>query len=547
MLAEPATLRVDPEEVSAHAATVSGLAARAELCAQAVAHVWLGAAAYGQLCAFVPALLNPLTLRVVSGAVSARDGLTDLATALRAVAESYGDADGAAAEWFGSVAGAGPDGGELGFPGLPHRSGTTPTGLSPVNPLVAPRVDSATAYSGITLLECADALLAALRSGNWIDQGLVAASTAIEAVAWGIDPIGMLAAAGLGWLIEHVRPLSEALDQLAGDPDQVNANARTWNAAAVEHLALTEAYRAALRSQLPTWTGAAADAYRQRAGETIDLLTALGRSYEIFAVIVSGSGALVLLVRTLVRDLIAQCVATLIARAPLWAAEEYLTLGLGTPHVVAQANAVVAHFAALVARLLRGLVTTLRRIAPLVRQLDEIVTTIAALLRRLRAGRSARPTHPHIHRGALGREFRAGVFDPDGRFLPREVPAAQYFGDNGVHVTPIQPVGNVDGLKSPDAVFRRSPHDPGTITELKALDSSSTTAVQQNIIEAGHQVAPYGGGDAVIDGRAVGLTEETARAGYARAVGQASVHGQTMPNCTHIILGDGRLITLPDW
>jgi hypothetical protein len=115
-----------------------------------------------------------------------------------------------------------------------------------------------------------------------------------------------------------------------------------------------------------------------------------------------------------------------------------------------------------------------------------------------------------------------------------------------MNVTPIERVDGVDGLTNPDSVVRRSPDDPGTITEFKTLDSGSSTAVKDDIIQAGRQVGPHGGGDAVIDGRAVGLTEEEARRGFGRAVGQARVHGQTMPEKVHIILGDGRMLTLPE-
>jgi len=115
-----------------------------------------------------------------------------------------------------------------------------------------------------------------------------------------------------------------------------------------------------------------------------------------------------------------------------------------------------------------------------------------------------------------------------------------------MEVTPVERVDNVDGLTNPDSVVRRTPDDPGTITELKTLDSGSSSAVKDNIIDAGRQVEPHGGGDAVIDGRAAGLTEEEARRGFGRAVGQARVHGQTMPDRVHIILGDGRMLTLPE-
>ncbi len=36
-----------------------------------------------------------------------------------------------------------------------------------------------------------------------------------------LDSIGTLVSYGVAWLIEHVKPLSDALDWLAGDPDQI--------------------------------------------------------------------------------------------------------------------------------------------------------------------------------------------------------------------------------------------------------------------------------------------------------------------------------------
>ncbi|MQA24852.1 MAG: hypothetical protein GEU94_05140 [Micromonosporaceae bacterium] len=101
-----------------------------------------------------------------------------------------------------------------------------------------------------------------------------------------------------------------------------------------------------------------------------------------------------------------------------------------------------------------------------------------------------------------------------------------------------------EGWKMPDAIVRYGPDDPGRITEFKTLTKTTTTAVKNDIIRAGGQLAPYGGGDVVIDGRNVGLTEDVARRGYVRAAGQARQHGQPMPQRARIILGDSRTIDL---
>ena len=58
-------------------------------------------------------------------------------------------------------------------------------------------------------------------------------SAGLDALALVSDPVGALLQYGIAWLIAHVKPLSEALDWLAGDPAQITAHAQTWRNVAV--------------------------------------------------------------------------------------------------------------------------------------------------------------------------------------------------------------------------------------------------------------------------------------------------------------------------
>lgn len=100
-------------------------------------------------------------------------------------------------------------------------------------------------------------------------------------------------------------------------------------------------------------------------------------------------------------------------------------------------------------------------------------------------------------------------------------------------------------MKNPDLIVRRGPADHGVVTELKNLEAPTTTAVKRSITDAGGQLAPGGGGDVVIDGRAVGLTRDTAEAGWRRTVGQARKHGQPLPRSVTIVLADGTTVVFP--
>jgi hypothetical protein len=153
---------------------------------------------------------------------------------------------------------------------------------------------------------------------------------------------------------------------------------------------------------------------------------------------------------------------------------------------------------------------------------------------------------PAEHHRPLGAAFRPGCHDPQGLFETKERAIAERLAEEGSSVHPRRRDDTVFRKTNPDAMVRAASGDPGTITEFKTLDQPGSNVVRRNILKAGGQLAPYGGGDAVIDGRAVGLTAEDTRRGYARAVGQAAATSQPIPTKVHAILSDGSIITLPE-
>jgi hypothetical protein len=52
-------------------------------------------------------------------------------------------------------------------------------------------------------------------SGSWIDGTIGGFGVAMDALGVMTDPLGTLVSWGVAWLIEHLKPLSDALDWLA--------------------------------------------------------------------------------------------------------------------------------------------------------------------------------------------------------------------------------------------------------------------------------------------------------------------------------------------
>jgi hypothetical protein len=83
-------------------------------------------------------------------------------------------------------------------------------------------------YTGVGIAESVNDLVQGIQSGNWVDIGLGGLTTGLEALSIAMDPLGSLGSNLVSFIIEHVRPLQDALDNLAGNADAVAAQAQTW-------------------------------------------------------------------------------------------------------------------------------------------------------------------------------------------------------------------------------------------------------------------------------------------------------------------------------
>ncbi|MGK5680622.1 WXG100 family type VII secretion target [Actinoplanes sp. URMC 104] len=251
------------------------------------------------------------------------------------------------------------------------------------DPLVAQAHSSTTWYTGLGLVEDAAEISNGIRNGSWVDTTLGGAGGSLDILATAIDPLGTLMAWGVGWLMEHVQPLKEALDWLAGQPDEIAAHAATWRNVAEAMASTQQGYADAVRSQTADWLGASGDAYRNHAARQSDALGGIATVAGAISYAVEGAGLLVGLVRGIVRDLIAQFVATLAARLPQWLAAEGLTLGLATPVVVSQVAGLVAKWVNRIQEFLRALLNSLRRLNGKLNELTGMLDRLQKALRKL--------------------------------------------------------------------------------------------------------------------------------------------------------------------
>ncbi|GAA3348353.1 hypothetical protein GCM10020358_66530 [Amorphoplanes nipponensis] len=289
------------------------------------------------------------------------------------------------------------------------------------NPLIATAAPAAPSpWAGVWIAEDIEQIVSGVQHGSWIDGALGGLSAGLDALAFMSDPVGGLLQYGIAWLIEHVKPLSEALDWLAGDPAQIAAHAQTWRNVAGSLRDDAEEATRLVRWDLDEWTGAAAEAYRAHADRRAQSLLALGRAADGMALITEGAGLLIGTVRTMVRD----AIATVVSRLIVYAGELLATAGLATPLVAEQVSTLCASWAARITHWLKSLIASLRHLGEAMRRLGEAVG-------RLREGRGGSPMGTRRDRRARSRNPGAHP-QPPARTPDDVLPGGDpvYHGDN---------------------------------------------------------------------------------------------------------------------
>jgi YD repeat-containing protein len=238
------------------------------------------------------------------------------------------------------------------------------------NPMIADVEDSTEWYTGIGIAESVADLVQGIESGNWVDIALGGLTTGLEALSIAMDPIGSMASNLVSFVIEHVGPLQDALDALAGDADAVAAQSKTWKNIASTVGREHTAYIQEAVADTASWTGRAGDAYRTRAVDTAALMSAAATAASGLGSAIEMAGVVVGVVRETVRDLIAD----LVGRLTVWAAEA-LTI-IGAPAAAAQAATAAAKWAARIAQVIKQLVRTLQNLMPLLRRLGDLFKQI---------------------------------------------------------------------------------------------------------------------------------------------------------------------------
>ena len=175
-------------------------------------------------------------------------------------------------------------------------------------------------------------------SKSALDATLNTIAVAADLVDAAVNPIKTGVSWVVNWIISHIAPLPDMLQQFTGDPEKVEAAALTWERIGDQWTQAAAELEAAVAAGLDAQVCRTLSAYKVQIGSVIETFRSLGDACRIVATCLNILSAMVKIVYDLTREAIGDLIGTF-AQSVI---EAVGTVGLATPAIVAQISATVS-------------------------------------------------------------------------------------------------------------------------------------------------------------------------------------------------------------
>ena len=252
------------------------------------------------------------------------------------------------------------------------------------NELVAEVKETETVWSGSRLLEDGVDLKEAFESKSWVAGGLAVAATAADTAAAVMDPLGEALSAGMGWIIEHLWPLKDWLNELAGDSDAVAAAASTWTNIGAKLSSCAGDLEAVCSSRLAGQESLAVATFKSLQAGSASHLRMTGQLAGAISGGLTVASMIVRMVHDMVRDAISDVIGKLLSKASI----TVLTAGVAAPWAVSAVATDVSSWATRLSKEVADVVLSSKNLKKLLDKAETLFRRVGKKWESLKASRA---------------------------------------------------------------------------------------------------------------------------------------------------------------
>lgn len=263
--------------------------------------------------------------------------------------------------------------------------------------------------SGLGLIEDGQDIAEAMESDSWVAQSLASFGTAMDMQQLVSDPIQTLMSWGIAWLLDHMSPLNKWLNDLTGDPGEVQGFAGTWASIGETLQSNSSDLARSLVTDLEGQEGAGISAYTALQSDIAQHIELAGTCSNAMSTALGVASTIVQVVHDLVRDAIADIVSAIAEKA----AELAISCGTLAPKVIKDVVSLALEWAGKLRKYVDDLLSSSKKLSKLSDDLSNMLTRLKDALANIKSG--VKDTIAE-HTGKGGNKSAT----PDGEFKPPE-------------------------------------------------------------------------------------------------------------------------------
>lgn len=193
------------------------------------------------------------------------------------------------------------------------------------------------------------------------------------------DPLHFLISKGLGWLLNVVAPLKQAVDLVSGDPDATSKAATRFDDVARQVEQLAKSYDDQLRTGLRSWSGEAGDAAAKKLSEFHEGIEGTASLAGHLAAVLQGSSMLMKAAEDVMKGILSDFVEWLVVT---WVAAQLAAPATGAASEPVAAAATAGEEAVA----MRRATAEISKVRQLLNKIMQVVERLRVALKESRAG-----------------------------------------------------------------------------------------------------------------------------------------------------------------
>ena len=242
--------------------------------------------------------------------------------------------------------------------------------MTPQAPVHTQSLSNSTPTEGLGVID--DIYRSAVAVSNGDFGGII---TAIQSARSGMihlkaDPVDYFSQMAVSFILDHVDPLKNLLNDFTGDSAEVFGMSASWQSIAEALASIADDIDSTSSSAMSNMTGQAVDAYLYRQQTVAEAMRAVGENASAFSGALTDAANIVDAIHDLVRDAIADVVASLVSTV-FWSC---VTFGFAAPAKSVEVSAKVTTWVVTIGQIGQMLVQLLTAIKAVFDSFDSIQT-----------------------------------------------------------------------------------------------------------------------------------------------------------------------------